>query len=160
MKQIQEVTGQLLNCGAKIEEINTIRKRLSAVKGGKLAALAGKTPVFQIVLSDIIDDNLQMISSGPACADSSKYEDVVRIRKKYQLEFPASVEKALKKETVRELSNVTTVITGSVRQLCRAAAECAERLGYRPYVLTTSLDGEAREAGRFLASAARIMQKF
>lgn len=155
LKQIQEVTGQLLKCGAKIEEINTIRKRLSAVKGGKLAALAGKTPVFQIVLSDIIDDNLQMIASGPACADSSKYEDVVRIREKYQLKFSTPVEEALKKETVRELSNVTTVITGSVKQLCRAAAEAAQRLGYRPYVLTTSLDGEAREAGRFLASAAR-----
>ena len=155
LEDIQEVTGQLLKCGAAIQEMNVLRKRLSAVKGGKLAKTCPNTKIYQIVLSDIIDDNLEMIASGPACADTSTYEDVCRIKEKYGLVFSGNVEDALRKETPNETPNVESVITGSVRELCRSAAKHAERLGYTPYIVTTSLDCEAREAGAFMASMAR-----
>ncbi len=159
LEEIQEVTKQLLDCGAGIQEINTIRKRLSAVKGGKLAALAGGKAIYQIVLSDVIDNNLEMVASGPACADSSTCADVMKIKKKYGLHFSERVEETLRKETVKSLSNVSTVITGSVKELCRAVAKYAEKRGYKPYILTISMNGEAREAGRFLASIARDIHK-
>lgn len=156
LKDVQEVTEKLLQCGAAIQEINVIRKRLSAVKGGKLA-LVCQAKIYQIVLSDIIDDNLEMIASGPACADTSSYEDVVRIKEKYGLSFPEKIETALKSETPDRIDNVDSVITGSVRELCRSVAKNAKVRGYDPFILTTELDCEAREAGKFMASIARYM---
>lgn len=155
LNDIQEVTTMLLECGAAIQEINVIRKRLSAVKGGKLAQICKKARIYQVVLSDIIDDNLEMIASGPAIADTSTYEDVLRIKEKYGLVFSEKIEAALRTETPDVIDHVDSVITGSVRELCRSVAQNAGELGYKPYILTTSLDCEAREAGTFLASIAR-----
>lgn len=154
LSDIRAVTEKLLQCGAAIQEINVLRKRLSAVKGGKLA-LACQAKVYQIVLSDIIDDNLEMIASGPACADTSTYEDVVRIKKKYGLHFSEKIERALKSETPGVIDHVESVITGSVRELCRSVAGNARARGYEPFILTTELDCEAREAGKFMAAIAR-----
>lgn len=159
LDDIQQVTEQLLQCGAAIQEINVIRKRLSAVKGGKLAMMCRKARIYQVVLSDIIDDNLEMIASGPACADTSTYEDVRRIKEKYNLRFSEKVEAALQRETPKQIDHVESVITGSVRELCRSAARNAGELGYEPYILTASLDCEAREAGEFMASIARSIGK-
>lgn len=158
LKDIQEVTENLLQCGTAIQEMNVLRKRLSAVKGGKLAKLCPNTEIYQIVLSDIIDDNLEMIASGPACADTSTYADVCRIKEKYNLKFSEAVEAALRKETPRNVNNVKSIITGSVRELCRSAARHASELGYKPYIVTTSMDCEAKEAGAFLASMARSIE--
>ncbi len=159
LENIQEVTKKLLQCGAAIQEINVIRKRLSAVKGGKLAGLCRESKIYQIVLSDIIDDNMEMIASGPACADTSTYGDVCRIKDKYGLEFTEKVEKALKKETPAVIENVDSMITGSVRELCRSAARHAQKLGYTPHIIATDLNCQAREAGSFMASIARGIGK-
>lgn len=150
--ELQDITRQLLSCGADITEINTIRKRLSAVKGGRFAQACSPARVFSIVLSDIIGDPLDMIASGPACPDSSTCAQAMAIVEKYSLSLSPAALSLLGKETPKALNNVTTRITGSVRELCAAAAGSCRSLGYQPVLLTDRLDCEAREAGRFLAA--------
>lgn len=157
-EELSNITNQLLSCGADIVEINTIRKRLSAVKGGKFAQLCEPARVYSIVLSDILGDPLDMIASGPAYPDSSTCEQAIGIAKKYQLNLSEEAWKLLEQETPKKLGNVETNITGSVRNLCMAAAESCRRLGYRPYILTDQLSCEAREAGAFLAAIAKSHQ--
>ena len=149
---LQDVTSQLLACGADIVEINTIRKRLSAVKGGRFAQICAPAHVFSIVLSDIIGDPLDMIASGPAYPDTSTCEQAIAIAEKYSLKLTDEVKELLTKETPKSLDNVTTQITGSVRELCVAAAAACRDLGYEPFLLTDQLCCQAKEAGSFLAS--------
>ena len=149
---LQDITGQLLACGADIVEINTIRKRLSAVKGGRFALACAPARVFSIVLSDILGDPLDMIASGPAEPDSATCEQAIAIAKKYDLKLRDEIWVLLGQETPKELHNVTTHITGSVKQLCSAAATACRELGYEPIVLTDRLCCQAKEAGSFLAS--------
>lgn len=156
--ELRDITGQLLACGADIVEMNTVRKRLSGVKGGRFARHCAPARVFTVVLSDIIGDPLDMIASGPAYPDASTCADAVRIAEKYALRLSEAAWAALKTETPKTLSNTETHITGSVRELCAAAAGACRELGYEPQVLTDCLDCEAREAGRFLASIARSHQ--
>ena len=152
---LQDITGQLLACGADIVEINTIRKRLSAVKGGRFALACAPAKVFSIVLSDILGDPLDMIASGPAVPDTSTCEQAIAIAEKYQLKLTGEARALLAQETPKELNNVTTQITGSVRELCTAAANAARELGYEPVVLTDQLCCQAKEAGSFLASVVK-----
>jgi len=149
---LQDITGQLLACGADIVEINTIRKRLSGVKGGRFAQLCAPAQVFAIILSDILGDPLDMIASGPACPDTSTCAQAQAIAKKYNLKLTDEAWACLAKETPKALDNVTTRITGSVRELCRAAADVCRKLGYEPVLLTDQLCCEASQAGSFLAS--------
>ena len=159
LEEIKEVTGALLKCGADIVEMNAIRKHLSEVKGGRFASLCAPAKVYSIVLSDVIGDRLDSIASGPAYPDSSTVKEVQDIIKKYKLEFKESIQKALNKETPKMLSNVETVITGSVSELCLAAAESAKNLGYTPYILSSTLECEAGEAGKFISSIAREVRR-
>ena len=149
---LQDITGQLLACGADIVEINTIRKRLSAVKGGRFALACRPAQVFSIVLSDILGDPLDMIASGPAVPDTSTCQQSIAIAEKYDLKLTDEARSLLAQETPKELTNVTTRITGSVRELCRAAADACRDLGYEPCILTDQLCCQAKEAGSFLAS--------
>ena len=153
--ELQSITRQLLACGADIVEMNTIRKRLSMVKGGKFAQWCAPAHVEAIVLSDILGDPLDMIASGPAASDKSTCADALAIAEKYQLAFSDSAMDCLRTETPKELTNVSTQIIGSVRELCKAASEIAEELGYEPILLTDHLDCEAKEAGAFLADVLR-----
>lgn len=157
-EELSDITNQLLACGADIIEMNTIRKRLSAVKGGKFAKLCEPAQIYSIVLSDILGDPLDMIASGPAYPDSSTCDQAVSIAKKYQLKLSDKVWELLKEETPKELHNVETNITGSVRNLCNAASESCEKSGYKPFILTDQLSCEAREAGSFLAAIAKTYQ--
>ena len=156
--EMADITKQLLACGADIVEINTIRKRLSAVKGGRFARCVFPAQVFTVVLSDIIGDPLDMIASGPAYPDSSTCETAVGITQKYQLKLSPEAEALIRTETPKELTNVTTFVTGSVKQLCATAERTARELGYEPVILTSSLGCEAREAGAFLGAVARDHQ--
>ena len=153
--ELQDITAQLLACGADIVEMNTIRKRLSAVKGGRFALACAPAKVYSIVLSDILGDPLDMIASGPAVPDRSTCAEALAVAEKYSLRLSDAARALLGQETPKELSNVETQITGSVRQLCAAAAAACEKLGYRSILLTDCLDCEARQAGRFLADIAR-----
>lgn len=158
-EELQDITKQLLACGADIVEMNTIRKRLSGVKGGRFALACMPAKVYAIVLSDILGNPLDMIASGPAYPDSSTCGQANAIAEKYQLNLSERVQSLLKEETPKELVNVTTQITGSVRELCEAAAKAAAELGFEPIVLTDELCCEAREAGSMLASVLRTHRK-
>jgi hydroxypyruvate reductase len=150
--EFSNITGQLLACGADIVEMNTIRKRLSAVKGGRFAQLCAPAQVYAIVLSDILGDPLDMIASGPACPDGSTCQQAVAIAEKYGLKLSQEVWDLLRQETPKVLTNVTTKINGSVRELCAAASAACRELGYEPVMLTDQLCCQAKEAGSFLAS--------
>lgn len=151
--EIEDINGQLLSCGADISEMNTIRKRLSAVKGGRLAE-ACRGSIYQIILSDVIGDRLDVIASGPAAADSSTCEEALEIVNKYGLRLSEEVLNCLERETPKSISNVETQVVGSVRLLCKAAAKAAEDLGYKAEIITDSMECEARKAGAKLAEYA------
>ncbi len=159
LDDIAALTCQLLACGAEITEINTLRKHLSAVKGGRFGAACAPAQVECIVLSDVLGDSLDTIASGPAVPDQTSCEDVQRIMAKYALSVPEHLIPLLNRETPKRLTNVCTQITGNVTALCQAAADSARALGYHPLLLTTTLDGEAREAGAMLASIAREIHR-
>ena len=152
------LTEELLASGANIVEMNTIRKRFSKVKGGRFAMHCLPAKVFSIILSDIIGDPLDMIASGPAYPDSSTVQNAVDIAEKYRLTLTDEMRTLLRVETPKMLNNVETLITGSVRELCLAAAQAARGLGYEPMIMTDSLDCVAREAGAFIAALARYHQ--
>lgn len=121
-EELADITGQLLACGADIVEMNTIRKRLSAVKGGRFAQACKPARVFSIVLSDILGDPLDMIASGPAYPDSSTCGEALAIAEKYGLQMSGEAWAPLGEETPKQLDGVETQVTGSVSDLCRAAA--------------------------------------
>lgn len=155
LTDITGITEDLLACGADIVEINTVRKRLSSVKAGRFARMVEPASVYTIVLSDVLGDRLDSIASGPASADITTAEDAFGILEKYDLQVSGRIRQALSIETPKELHNVKTVITGSVRSLCEKAQAVALSLGYHAAVFATTLDCEAREAGRFISSLAR-----
>lgn len=154
-KELVRITGQLLACGADITEMNTVRKRLSAVKGGRFASAREPARVLGILLSDVLGDQPDMIASGPVCADSSTCEDARAVIRKYGLELSREARECMERETPKNLKNTEITVAGSVRELCRAAAEECRRLGYETVFLTDRLCCEAREAGSFLASVAK-----
>lgn len=154
-EELSDITGQLLACGADIVEINTIRKRLSAVKGGRFARFCEPARVFSIVLSDVLGNPLDMIASGPACPDSTTCDDAMAVINKYQLRLSEKALECMSRETPKELANVEAVIAGSVCDLCEAAAAECRKLNYEAILLTDRLTCEAKEAGSFLASIAR-----
>lgn len=157
-EDLTRLTQELLACGADIVEMNTVRKRFSAVKGGKFAVLCKPAKVYAVVLSDIIGDPLDMIASGPAYPDSSTAQQAWAIVEKYQLTLTDQMRQLLDVETPKVLDNVTTQITGSVRQLCRAAENACRALGYQPVTLTASLSCTARDAGVMLGNIAQFHQ--
>ncbi len=159
LKDIADITRQLLACGANIVEINTIRKHLSQVKGGRFAEHCAPAQVLSIVLSDVLGDPLDSIASGPAHPDRSTCADALAIVKKHGLQVSGGVLEALSQETPKALSGVETLITGNVNALCQGAMKAAGELGYETLLLTTTLDIEAREAGAFLASIARQIRE-
>ena len=120
-EELQDITSQLLASGADIVEMNTIRKRLSGVKGGRFAQACAPAQVFSIVLSDILGDPLDMIASGPAVPDTSTCGQAIAIAEKYHLRLSTAAQVLLRQETPKALTNVTTRITGSVRELWPAA---------------------------------------
>ena len=137
LHELQDITQQLLASGASIVEINAIRKRLSAVKGGRFAKLCQPARVFSIVLSDILGGKALSIAA------------------RYHLRLSPEAMSLLHQETPKALSNVETHVTGSVRELCAAAAAACSSLGYTPIVLTDVLACQARDAGQVLSAIAR-----
>lgn len=153
LDELQDITGQLLACGADIRQINTVRKRLSAVKGGRFAQWCAPARVRAVILSDVLGDRPDMIASGPTAADPSTCREALEIARHLRLSPEARV--LLEQETPKVLDHVQNQIIGSVGQLCAAAAEACRRRGYRSVMLTDCMDCEAREAGRFLAAVLR-----
>lgn len=164
----QEVTALLLRAGASIGELNAVRKHLSAVKGGRLARAAYPAHLVSMILSDVIGDRLDVIASGPSAPDGSSFEYAWSVIEKYGLQenIPARVKDYLQRgiagqetETVKDgepcLTSTRNVIVGGSRQSLAAAQDKCRQFGMAVQIITSELQGEAREAARFLAHAAR-----
>lgn len=147
---LQKVTNQMLASGADIVQINTIRKRLSSVKGGKFAEWCAPAKIETIILSDILGDPLDMIASGPTAADSTTCKEALAIAEQYSLILDDSVRDSLRIETPKTVDNVHNQVVGSVKELCLSAANVAQQLGYETVILTDCLDCEAKDAGVYL----------
>ena len=153
--ELQHINSQLIGSGASIQEINTVRKRLSLVKGGRFAKHCAPAKVVGLLLSDVLGNQPDMIASGPVCVDATTCAQAKQIVEKYKIQLSSKAEEMMAVETPKTLPDVTYHICGDVHQLCQAAAEKSAQLGYTPVLLTSDLCCEAREAGSFLASIAR-----
>lgn len=163
----QQVTSQLLRAGADIFELNTVRKHLSAIKGGRLAEAAYPANTIALILSDVIGDRLDVIASGPTAADPGTFADALKVLDRYRLvdQVPATVidllrrgEKGELPETPKAgsppLRNVENLVIGGNRQALEAAARAAREFGFQVVTLANDQTGEAREVGRALARRA------
>jgi hydroxypyruvate reductase len=159
-----ETTSLLLRCGADIHEINTVRKHLSAIKGGRLASGSEGT-IVTLAISDVVGDELSFIASGPTMPDPTTFVDALEVLGRYDLleSVPFAAKAFLERgvsggepETPKTLPErfSSSVIASSCSAVDAAARE-ARRQGFEPHVLTTELRGEAREAGRSMAAVAR-----
>ena len=156
LAELQFITDQMLAAGCDIVEINTVRKRLSAVKGGKFAAWCAPAKVLSIVLSDVLGDPLDMIASGPTVPDQSTCEQALNVIRRYHIQISAQAEACLRAETPKELPDAEAQLIGSVRQLAKAAEDACRALGYTPVLLTDQLCCEAKDAGSFMASILKM----
>lgn len=155
LSDIQDITDQLLKSGAEITEINAIRKRLSKVKGGKFAEMVYPKKIYALVLSDVLGDRLDSIASGPSYEDSTTTEEAIGIVKKYNIKINEKIKMNLEKETPKKVENAEHIIIGSIKIACDSAIKKAKELGYNTILLTTILNCEAREAGKFFANIAK-----
>jgi glycerate 2-kinase len=168
LEDLQQTTDALLRSGASINEINVVRKHLDTVKGGGLARLAAPAHVLTLVLSDVVGNPLDAIASGPTVPDTSTWADAAAVFDRFGLwaQVPATVAERLQAGLAGRLpetpklgdsifERTQSVVVGSNLVACEAAAAAAERLGLRAMVLTTFVEGEAREVGRVLAGVLR-----
>lgn len=164
----QETTRLLLACGAEIQEINTVRKHLSAVKGGQLARLAAPARVLSLILSDVVGDDLSVVASGPTSPDASTFEDAWAVMGRYDLasRLPLRVRERLRngaQETPKAgdpiFDNVENQIVGSNQKSLDAAARAAAELRYKTLILSSTLQGETRDVARVHAAIARQIRE-
>jgi glycerate 2-kinase len=168
LEQKQACTRLLLECGATIDEINAIRKHLSRTKGGQLAKEAYPATMIALLLSDVVGDRLDVIASGPTVPDESTYGDCLEIVERYDLveRLPKGVVEhfnggiaGVVQETPKQgdpiFSKVQNLIVGNNRECLLAAQEKATSLGYNTLVLSSQIEGEAREVAQVLAAIAK-----
>jgi len=168
LDDLQATTDLLLRSGATIDELNAVRKHLSRVKGGQLARLAAPAPLGALILSDVVGDPLDVIASGPTSPDPTTYTQAWDVLAKRDLleALPASVETRLRDGKAGRLpetpkpgnslfSSVTNIIVGSNRLAAEAAVAKAEQLNYQTLLLTTFVEGEAREVAKVAAALAK-----
>ena len=153
-EELTYVTERLLASGADINEINTVRKHLSKVKGGRFAEHIYPARFFTVALSDVIGNRLDTIASGPTAPDASTSEEVRQVLKRYQIEVSDSCYQAIMSETPKSISNGEHRIGGSVTELCRHALDICRALGYEAEIITDCEQGIAREVGKGLAGLA------
>lgn len=150
-EDLQQITEKMLASGLDIVQMNTIRKRISAVKGGRFAEWCAPARVEAIILSDILGDPVDMIASGPTAEDPSTCAQANQIATQHNLIIGSEVAACLRSETPKKLNNVHNQVIGSVRHLCAAAQTAAQDLGYDTMLLTDTLSCEASDAGRWLS---------
>ena len=147
LDELQDLNRQMLNKGLNINEINTIRKKLSSVKGGRFADICRPAKIYSIILSDVLGDDLGTIGSGPTVKDSTTIKDALKIIEKYGLDISDDILTKLKQNKDASAENAMNHVIGSVRLLCEYAMNKAERLGYEPILISDSINCEARRAG-------------
>ena len=152
LEDTQAVNKALLRCGANITEMNCVRKHLSAIKGGRLAAAAAPAQVVSLLISDVPGDDPAVIASGPSVADPTTFRDALAILEKYGIEAPRAVHEHLRRaheETPKpgdpRLARARTVMLATAQDALEAAAAMAAAAGYRPVILGNSIEGEARD---------------
>jgi glycerate 2-kinase len=167
LREKQAVTGMLLDCGASIDEINAVRKHISAAKGGQMARAAFPATVVNLMLSDVVGDKMDVIASGPFVPDSSSFEDALGILRKYDLKgVPGSIVQRLDdgaqgrfpdtpKEGDSVFLNVFNIIVGSNILALEAAEKKARELGYDTLILSSLIEGETRDVARVHCAIAR-----
>lgn len=168
LKDLQTTTNLLLRSGANIVDMNTVRKHLSALKGGQLARLAAPAPLIGLILSDVVGDPLDVIASGPSTPDPTTFQNALDILTRYRVveQVPEAVVNHLHHgaaecilETPKPLdpifSHVKNIVVGSNAMAARAAAQQAKKLGYHTMLLTTYMEGEAREVGKVAGAIAK-----
>jgi glycerate 2-kinase len=173
LADLQATTQLLLRAGATIHEINTIRKHLDIVKGGGLARLANGAPIVTLILSDVIGDDLSVIASGPTVPDPSTFAAAWRSVQQYDLvdQLPAAVRARLSLGASGDMADtpkpgdplfaqVQTVIIGSNAQAAQAAEKAARQLKFNPLLLTTQVQGEAREIAKMAAAIAKEIARY
>lgn len=167
----QNATKLLLACGATIHEFNAVRKHLSRAKGGRLAQMAYPATVTSLILSDVVGDDLDVIASGPTVPDSSTFDDAVQILKDHGIwdRLAPAVRNHLEKGASGQIEDTpksdnavfqqcSQVLVGTNLQALKAAGQEAKRLGYRSLILSSKVEGEAREVARFYTAIAREVQ--
>ena len=154
LQSLTDITSALLLGGASIDELNTVRKHLSSVKGGRFALHCAPAKIYQITLSDVLGDRLDMIAAGPASSDPSTSEDALYVLEKYGMKVHEEILSAPGSETPKSLDNVTFRMAGNIAGLCRTAKRHAESRGYLTDIVTDRLEGEAAQAGRDIAKYA------
>jgi len=168
LADLQATNQTLLAAGATINQINTIRKHLSTIKGGRLAELAAPAKVYSLILSDVVGDPLEVIASGPTVPDPTTFNDAWGIVNYFQLEhkLPHAVINHLQagihgkipdtpKPNTNVFKQVTNAIIGSNRLAAQAAVNVAHKQGWQAQLLTTFVEGEAKEVGIMLAGLAK-----
>ncbi len=158
----QRINQQLLESGANILEMNTVRKHLSRIKGGRLAAACAPAQVVTLTISDVPGDDVSVIASGPTVADASTCADALAVLRRYDIDVPAAVREQLQSgalETPKPgdacFAGHTTHLIATPQQSLDAAAEAARALGINAYVLSDEMEGESREVGKVHAALAR-----
>lgn len=164
----QNATKLLLACGATIHEFNAVRKHLSRAKGGRLAQMAYPATVTSLILSDVVGDDLDVIASGPTVPDSSTFYDAAQILKDYGIwdQLAPAVRNHLEKGTSGQIEDTpksdnavfqqcSQMLVGTNLQALKAAGQAAKWLGYRSLILSSKVEGEAREVAKFYAAIAR-----
>lgn len=172
LEEKQQVTDLLLRSGANIQELNIVRKHISKVKGGRLAEIAHPARIISLILSDVIQDRIDAIASGPTAPDASVYDDALFVLTKYGLtdKIPHTVFNLLRMgsqgiipETPKEgdiiFQNVQNLIIGSNSMALHAAQDKATSLGFKSEIISEKISGEARDIGIWLASVALEAQK-
>ena len=159
----QAVNTALLKCAVPIAEMNIVRKHLSAIKGGRLAAAAFPARVVSLIISDVPGDDLSAVASGPTVPDATTFADARAIIAKYKINLPVSVRRHLETaqgETPKHLSNAKARLVASPQKSLLAAAAVARAAGYRPMILGDSLEGEAKDLGIVHAGIAMQVARF
>jgi glycerate 2-kinase len=158
----QAINGALLRSGASIDEINCVRKHLSAIKGGRLAAAAHPARLVALLISDVPGDDPSVIASGPTVPDPTTFADALAILRKYHIEEPPAVIAHLQRgadETPKpgdpRLARAEVVMIATPQRSLEAAAEIASAAGFAPLILGDAIEGEAREVGKVMAGIAR-----
>jgi hydroxypyruvate reductase len=167
LEQKQAVNKALLRSGAAIDEMNCLRKHLSAIKGGRLAAAAAPAKLVSLLISDVPGDDPAVIASGPTVADPTSFADALAILDKYRIDAPAAVRAHLEKaaeETPKPgdppLAHCATRMIARPQDSLEAAAAAARAAGVTPVILGDSLEGEAREVAQVMAGIARQVARF
>ena len=149
MSQMKALTTQLLRSGADIREMNTVRKHLSAIAGGRLAAAASRAPVLALIISDVVGDDPTHIASGPCAADPTTIDDAKAVLAKYGIEFRGPFSESPK------TSKATNKVIATALRSLEAAAAVFQKNGIKPVILGDTITGEAREVGAEMARLAR-----